>query len=160
MCPTSLAGTVPLDTYDVRFVEHHWLAYLHIGPGIDYLLGAPLQLSHRFRSRHYTFHRRLGRVLAGAALMSGVFALVFGILYPFRGIVETAAVVVFGLWFLACLILAIRAIRGDDMVHHRRWDDPGVRGRCRGRHDSDLAGHLRLLRPPQLRGCVRTDLLQ
>jgi uncharacterized membrane protein len=119
--PQVLAGTLPPDTYDVRFVEHHWLAYLHIGPGILYLLGAPLQLSHRFRSRHYTFHRRLGRVLAGSALMSGVFAIVFGILYPFGGIVETTAVVVFGLWFLACLTLAIRAIRGDDMVHHRRW---------------------------------------
>src|SRR5687768_9062441 len=62
--PHVLAGTLPADTYDVRFVEHHWLAYLHIGPGILYLLGAPLQLTYRFRSRHYTFHRRLGRVLA------------------------------------------------------------------------------------------------
>jgi cell shape-determining protein MreD len=82
--PHVLAGTLPPETYDVRFVEHHWLAYLHIGPGILYLLGAPLQLTYRFRSRHYTFHRRLGRVLAGSALMSGVFAIVFGILYPLR----------------------------------------------------------------------------
>jgi hypothetical protein len=29
--------------------------------------------------------------------------------------------VVFGLWFLACLVLAVRAIRRDDIVHHRRW---------------------------------------
>ena len=28
---------------------------------------------------------------------------------------------VFGLWFLACLVLAVRAIRRDDIVHHRRW---------------------------------------
>jgi hypothetical protein len=28
---------------------------------------------------------------------------------------------VFGLWFLSCLVLAVRAIRGDDIVHHRRW---------------------------------------
>jgi hypothetical protein len=34
---------------------------------------------------------------------------------------ETTAAVIFSLWFLACLTLAIRAIRGDDMVHHRRW---------------------------------------
>jgi cell shape-determining protein MreD len=83
--PNVLAGTLPPDTYDVRFVEHHWLAYLHIGPGILYLLGAPLQLTHRFRSRHYTFHRRLGRVLAASALMSGVFALVFASCIPSAG---------------------------------------------------------------------------
>ena len=28
---------------------------------------------------------------------------------------------VFGLWFLTCLVLAVRAIRRDDIVHHRRW---------------------------------------
>ena len=84
------------------------------------LAWAPLPLTHRCRSHHYTFYRRLGRVLAGSALNSGVFALVFGILYRFGGVLETTAVVVFGLWFLACLTLAIRAIRGDDMVHHRR----------------------------------------
>jgi uncharacterized membrane protein len=157
--PNVLAGTLPSDTYDVRFVEHHWLAYLHIGPGILYLLGAPLQLSHRFRSRHYTFHRRLGRVLAGSALMSGVFALVFGILYPFGGILETTAVVVFGLWFLTCLTLAIRAIRGDDMVRHRRWM---IRALAVGVAVGTIRiwqGHLRRLRPAHLRGCVRTDLL-
>ena len=63
--PNVAAGTLPEDVYDdVRFVQHPWIAYLHIGPGILYLLGAPLQLSYRFRSRHYTFHRRLGRLLA------------------------------------------------------------------------------------------------
>jgi hypothetical protein len=28
---------------------------------------------------------------------------------------------VFGVWFLACLVLAFRAIRRDDVVRHRRW---------------------------------------
>jgi hypothetical protein len=34
---------------------------------------------------------------------------------------EASAAVVFGLWFLTCLVLAVRAIRRDDIVHHRRW---------------------------------------
>jgi uncharacterized membrane protein len=119
--PNVAAGTLPEDTYDVRFVQHHWIAYLHIGPGLLYLLGACLQLTYRFRSRHYTFHRRLGRVLVGSALLSGVFAIVFGIFFPFGGIVQGTAAVVFGVWFIACLVLAARAIRRDDMFHHRRW---------------------------------------
>ena len=34
---------------------------------------------------------------------------------------EAAATAVFGLWFLACLVLAVRAIRLNDIVQHRRW---------------------------------------
>ena len=119
--PNLAAGTLPEDEFDHRYVQQPWLAYLHLTPGVLYLLGAPLQLSYRFRSRHYTFHRRLGRVLAGAAMISGVFALIFGGRFSYGGLPEASAAVVFGLWFLTCLVLAVRAIRRDDIVHHRRW---------------------------------------
>jgi uncharacterized membrane protein len=119
--PNLAAGTLPEDEFDHRYVQQPWLAYLHLTPGVLYLLGAPLQLSYRFRSRHYTFHRRLGRVLAGAAMIGGVFALIFGGRFSYGGLPEASAAVVFGLWFLTCLVLAVRAIRRDDIVHHRRW---------------------------------------
>jgi len=119
--PNLAAGTLPEDEFDHRYVQQPWLAYLHLTPGVLYLLGAPLQLSYRFRSRHYTFHRRLGRVLVGAAMISGVFALIFGGRFSYGGLPEASAAVVFGLWFLTCLVLAVRAIRRDDIVHHRRW---------------------------------------
>jgi uncharacterized membrane protein len=119
--PNLAAGTLPEDEFDHRYVEYAWVAYLHIVPGVVYLFLAPLQLAYRIRSRHYTFHRRLGRVLATAGMISGVFALIFGGLFSFGGLPEASAAVVFGLWFLTCLVLAVRAIRRDDIVHHRRW---------------------------------------
>ena len=119
--PNIAAGTLPEDEFDHRYVEQAWLAYLHIVPGVVYLFLAPLQLAYRIRSRHYTFHRRLGRVAATAGMISGVFALIFGGLFSFGGLSEASAAVVFGLWFLTCLVLAVRAIRRDDIVHHRRW---------------------------------------
>ena len=119
--PHITAGTVPEDPYAVRYVQHPVLAYVHIGAGLVYLLGALLQLSARFRDRHLTVHRRLGRVLVTAGLVSGVFALAFGIPHSFGGAAEAVATVVFGLWFLACLLLALRAIRSGDVVAHRRW---------------------------------------
>jgi uncharacterized membrane protein len=105
----------------VAMWQQPWLAYLHLTPDVLYLLGAPLQLAYRFRSRHYTFHRRLDRVLVGAAMISGVFALIFGGRFSYGGLPEASAAVVFGLWFLTCLVLAVRAIRRDDIVHHCRW---------------------------------------
>jgi uncharacterized membrane protein len=119
--PHLLDGTFPEEDYDRRYVQHPWLAYVHIAPGIVYLLGAPVQLAYRIRSRHYPFHRRLGRVLLTAGLISGAFAIALGYVMPFAGTSEAIASYVFGSWFLACLLLAFRAIRRDDVVNHRRW---------------------------------------
>lgn len=120
--PFLLTATDPEpEDFEARYVAHPWLAYLHMTPGVLYLLGAPLQLSERFRTKHYTVHRRLGRVLVAAALLSGIFALVFGIRFPWGGEPETVATAVFGCWFLACLLLAFRAIRRGKVSIHRRW---------------------------------------
>jgi len=119
--PHILSGTLPQDDFAERYVEHPVLAYLHIAPGVIYLLGAPLQLSRRFRTRHYDVHRRLGRILLTCALVGGVFALLFGIPLAWGGATEAAATVVFGIWFLACLCIAFRAIRRGEVPQHRRW---------------------------------------
>ena len=119
--PHILDGTVPDDDFAERYVAHPWLAYLHIAPGVLYLLGAPLQLSRRFRVKHYDAHRRLGRVLLLCALVGGLLALIFGLLHSWGGALEAIASLVFGVWFVVSLVLAFRAIRNDDVAAHRRW---------------------------------------
>ena len=119
--PHIVAGTVPDDDLAEKYVAHPWLAYGHIVPGLVYLLGAPLQLSRTFRSRHYALHRRLGRVLLACALLSGVLSVVLGIVFAWGRGAETTATVVFGSWFVVTLLLAFRAIRDGRVVQHRRW---------------------------------------
>jgi uncharacterized membrane protein len=118
--PSIAAGTAPDDAYDARFVRHPWLTYLHIGPGVLYMVGATLQLAYWFRRRHYPVHRRLDRILLGAGLLTGATAVAVGLLFPIGGPAEMSATVLFGVWFLVCLVLAFRAIRADDIVRHRR----------------------------------------
>ena len=96
--PSIAAGTVPDDAYDARFVRHPWLTYLHIGPGVLYMVGATLQLAYWFRRRHYAVHRRLGRILLGAGLLTGAMAVVIGLLFPIGGPGEVSATVLFGVW--------------------------------------------------------------
>lgn len=108
-------------SFEQRYVMNPWLAYLHIVPGILYLVGAPIQLSRRFRERHFTFHRRLGRVLLALGLVSGVFALAFGVPFSFGGTWQSLATAVLGSWFLVALVLALRAIRMGNVRMHRRW---------------------------------------
>ena len=119
--PHVLTGTVPDDDLAEKYVAHPWLAYGHILPGVVYLLGAPFQLSQRFRSSHYPLHRRLGRGLLVCALASGVLSVVLGVVFAWGGSAETAASLVFGTWFVAALALAFRAIRRGDVAQHRRW---------------------------------------
>ncbi|MEV1131667.1 DUF2306 domain-containing protein [Agromyces sp. NPDC049794] len=109
------------DTFEFRYVAYPWLAYLHLVPGVLYLVGAPLQLWRRFRERHFRFHRRLGRVLLTLGLVSGVFALAFGVPFSYGGAWQSLAAAVFGSWFLVSLLLAYRAIRSGNVRMHRRW---------------------------------------
>jgi uncharacterized membrane protein YozB (DUF420 family) len=110
-----------IDPNDAAYAAHPVLAYLHIVPGVVYLLGACLQLSRRFRTRHYAVHRWMGRVVAGCGVLSGVFIFAFAVPYAYGGLSESIAAAVFGAWFLAALLMAIRAIRRRDVVQHRRW---------------------------------------
>lgn len=119
----STTGTVPPEgDFSRRYALNPVLAYLHILPGLVYLLGAPLQVSRRVRTLHLALHRRLGRwVVLPAGVVTGVFAIAVGVVMPFGRIAEASATVVFGTWFLTALFLAFRAVRAGDIVTHRRW---------------------------------------
>lgn len=120
--PLIVSGRQPdPDDFEARYVSASGLAYLHIIPGVIYLVGAPLQLHRGFRERHLRVHRLLGRVLLPCGAVSGVFALAFGIPFSFGGAFQSLATAVFGSWFLLCLVLAYAAIRRRDVRSHRRW---------------------------------------
>lgn len=120
--PNIAAGAVPPEgSLDHNYALHPVLAYAHILPGVLYLVGAPFQLSRRFRSRHLAWHRRMGRVLLPAGVVAGVFAFVFGILFPFGGIVEASATAVFAVYFVTALTIAFLAVKNSDITRHRRW---------------------------------------
>jgi uncharacterized membrane protein len=120
--PNVAAATVPPEgEFDRRYALHPALAYTHILPGVGYLVGAPFQLSRRFRERHFAWHRRMGRIVLPAGLIAGMFALIFGTLFPFGGLLEASATVVFGSYFVTALVVAFLAIKSGDVTRHRRW---------------------------------------
>ena len=120
--PNVATGTVPPeDSPDHSYALHPILAYAHILTGVVYLVGAPFQLWRSFRERHFTVHRRMGRVVLPAGIAAGIFAIVFGVMFPFGGLLVASATVVFGVYFVAALITAFLAIKRGDVTHHRRW---------------------------------------
>lgn len=120
--PNISTGIVPApDVFENRYARFPWLAYTHIVPGVIYLLIAPWQLWRRFRERHFSLHRRMGRVALTAGLISGVAGVAFGFLMAFGGTLQASASVVFGMWYVISLVTAYSAIRRGDVTHHRRW---------------------------------------
>ncbi len=120
--PNVVAGVLPsAGSFEYRYAQHPVPAYVHIVPGMVFLLGALFQLSGRLRARHLAAHRRLGRVLVAAGLLSGVLAVVVGAWFPFGGLLEASASVVFAAWFVVTLVVAWRAVRRRDVLAHRRW---------------------------------------
>lgn len=120
--PALVGGELPHpDTFERRYAEHPLLAYAHIVPGLVYLGIAPFQVSRRFRRGRLRRHRSLGRVAVTAGVVTGVFAIAVGLVFPFGGVAEASASLVFGLYFLASLVLAYRAARERDIDRHRRW---------------------------------------
>jgi uncharacterized membrane protein len=120
--PNVVNGTVPdPDAFEQRYALHPAPAYVHIVPGVAYLVLAPLQLWRRFRTRHLRLHRLIGRIILPAGLVSGAFAIAVGIGFPYGGPLEAAASVVFGAYFVTALALAYRAVRRRDITGHRRW---------------------------------------
>jgi len=116
------SGVVPPDgEFDRRYALQPILAYAHIVPGVVYLLVAPFQISRGFRNRNLDLHRRVGRVLVPIGVLTGVFAMVFGFFFSFGGLAEASATVVFGVYFVAALIVAFMAIRAGDQIRHRKW---------------------------------------
>ena len=87
--------TQSTDTFDIRYVQHPWVTFFHIFPGLLFLTFAPLQFVERIRRRRIDFHRRMGRVLVISAAISGGAALVINFLFPAFGGVSTQAATVF-----------------------------------------------------------------
>lgn len=116
-----LGASMDPSAEDTQYVAHRALAYAHIAPGVVYFVGGALQLSARVRHAHDTLHRRMGRVVLVSGLVSGIFAIVFGVRYAYGGPWEAAATVCFGLWFETCLVVGYLRIRRQQVYAHRRW---------------------------------------
>jgi uncharacterized membrane protein len=110
-----------LDRFDGRFGADPFVTMLHILPGGLLMILAPLQFSSRIRNRNIRFHRWSGRLLVGAAIVSAVAGLYFGLLVPYGGFGEAAATALFGGILLVSVILAVVAIRRGQVARHREW---------------------------------------
>ncbi|MGB7817289.1 MAG: DUF2306 domain-containing protein, partial [Ornithinibacter sp.] len=109
---------------DERFNGFPVALVVHIAGSAVFALGGVVQLVPRFRRRHLTWHRRVGRVIAVAGVLVAGSALWLTVGYeprPGSGELLRVLRVVFGTAMMACLVAGVAAIRRRDVASHRAW---------------------------------------
>ncbi len=104
-----------------KFLTHWNAAFLHLIPGMIFVLLVPLQFSARIRSRRPALHRWSGRALVTIAFVTGLSGMFFGVLYPSYGKTEAVTIAIFGVVFLFSLARAVVEIRRRNVALHREW---------------------------------------
>ena len=119
-----LGGGPQVFSADERFTGIPLALLLHIVFSAVFALVGTFQLLPRFRRRHLAWHRRAGRVVAGAGLVVAVSALWMTLLYPPQpgtGRLLLVFRLVVGAATAASLVLGFTAIRRRDVASHRAW---------------------------------------
>jgi uncharacterized membrane protein len=109
---------------DDRFTGFPVALVVHIvGAAVFALVGA-LQFVPRLRRGRRAWHRRAGRIVAGAGLAVAGSALWLTVVYqaqPGTGDLLYVLRLLFGSGMAACLVLGFTAIRRRDIAAHRAW---------------------------------------
>lgn len=106
---------------DTGFAEHPLLTFIHIVPGLVFMLLAPLQFSKKVKSSYPRFRRISWYIVFFSGLIIGSTALVMGLTMAIGGITETLAVAVFGVLFLLSLLRSYLYLIKDQAALHREW---------------------------------------
>lgn len=109
------------EPYNPGFLRFPTIVALHVVLGGIYLALAPFQFVKRIRSRHLSYHRRMGRLLVAVGLVVGVTALFLGLVIPFSGWPERVVIGLFGGLFLVALLKGFLHVRAGRVALHREW---------------------------------------
>jgi predicted membrane protein DUF2306 len=105
---------------DQVFANKEALTFVHIIPGLAFVILVPFQLSRSCRSRHLRAHRWMGRVVMVLGVIIGISALAMST-HPIGGAIEASATIFFDLFFLFALTTAYLHVRRRQIALHREW---------------------------------------
>jgi uncharacterized membrane protein len=111
----------PAHGLDKSFGSHPVLMFVHIIPGILFMVLGPLQFAASFRRRQPRFHRWSGRAFLLIGFIIGTSALAMSFTSSIGGANERAATMYFAAFFLIALGKAYVHIRRRRFALHREW---------------------------------------
>lgn len=110
------------DEFNAHYVDHPWLGFMHVVPGLLFLMLGALQFIPQVRRKRPGVHRWIGRFLVGVALILGVNALIISFVFPtYGGATAQTATLFFGALFLCSALKGFGHIRRKAIALHREW---------------------------------------
>jgi uncharacterized membrane protein len=106
---------------DLHYKDHLILGYLHIIPGMLFLILGAHQIIPYFRNKNFPRHRLIGKVFLLLSALIFITAIVLSIFYPFGDWIETVVSTIFGSFLLYCTYKAYNTARNQQFNAHRNW---------------------------------------
>jgi len=123
-----IAGLIPSFSpgggppFDTSFSKHPVITFVHMLPGVLFMILGPLQFMPGIRARHIRLHRWSGRVFLVSAYIIGLSAICMPfIMLPIGGVNEAAGSILFAIFFLVALSKAWWHILRKETALHREW---------------------------------------
>jgi uncharacterized membrane protein len=119
-----LAGGGPITPENARFFAAPVPVVLHLISAVLFCVVGAFQFAPAFRRRRPGWHRAAGRLLMVCGLVAGLSGLWMTHFYPpveNDGELLYGFRLLFGLAMVACIVLALVAVRGRDIGQHRAW---------------------------------------
>jgi len=105
----------------VTFEAHRAAIYAHVFASAVALVLGPFQFSAGLRARHLALHRWSGRIYLGVGVLVGGLAGLFMAAHAFGGLAARLGFTCLAVGWLYTGWRAYSAIRGRNIVVHRRW---------------------------------------
>lgn len=106
---------------DRQFAEHRALTFVHIIPGMLFMVLGPLQFVRGLRTKYPQIHRYSGYVFLTASAIVGLSGLRMAMGKTIGGLDEKAAIILFGSFFLFALGKALSHVLRREFSLHREW---------------------------------------
>jgi hypothetical protein len=121
----SLSGSVPVTLENARFVAAPAPILIHIVAATLYSLLGAFQFSRGLRLRWPAWHRRAGRILVAAGLLSALSGVWMTLAYAIPGSLQGPFLygvrLAVGLAMAAAIVLGLRSILRRDIPGHEAW---------------------------------------
>ncbi|RIA09477.1 putative membrane protein DUF2306 [Flavobacteriaceae bacterium MAR_2010_72] len=114
------------ELFSKNIIEYHYrdhlvLGYLHIIPGLLFLVLGGYQFIPYFRKKNYKIHRLIGKIFLSLSAFIFITAIILALFVPFGNWLETVVTVVFGSFLLFCVYKAYFSARNKKIKVHQNW---------------------------------------
>lgn len=109
------------NSIEYHYINHLLLGYLHIIPGILFLVLGAYQFIPFFRDKYLKLHRFTGKVFILLAAIIFITAIVLAVFVPFGDMLETIVTIIFGAYLLYGTYKAYIYAKAKKINLHQKW---------------------------------------